>query len=75
MPSHRVRNRDDVKLLPGPGFGAAGKQRLTKHQVRITEGDMKVVKNHLRITEGPPADPEPTQPRPARNEPGPRGGP
>ena len=30
------------------------------------EGDMKVVKHILHITETPPADPEPTRPRPAR---------
>ena len=37
-------------------------------RVREVEGDMKVVNYHLRITEGPPADPEPTRPRPARDE-------
>ena len=30
------------------------------------EGDMKVVKHILHITETPPADPEPTRPRPTR---------
>ena len=49
--------------------------KAVKHQLRITEGDMKAVKHQLRITEGPPADPEPTQTRPARNEPGQRGAP
>ena len=37
--------------------------------------DMKAVNHQLRITEGPPADPEPTQTRPARNEPSQRGAP
>ena len=44
-------------------------------RVREVEGDMKVVKHQLRINEMPPADPEPTQTRPARNEPGRRGAP
>ena len=52
-----------------------GDMKVVKHQLRITEGDMKVVKHQLRITEGPPVDPEPTQTRSARNEPGPRGAP
>ena len=37
-------------------------------RVREVEGDMKVVTYRLRITEGPPADPEPPRPRPARDE-------
>ena len=44
-------------------------------RLREVEGDMKVVKYHLQITEAPPADPEPTQTRPARNETGQRGSP
>ena len=41
-------------------------------RLREVEGDMKVVKYHLQITEAPPADPEPTQTRPARDETGQR---
>ena len=42
-------------------------------RLRDVEGDMKVVKYQLQINEGPPADPEPTGTRPARDEPGQRG--
>ena len=41
-------------------------------RLREVEGDMKVVKYHLQITEAPPADPDPTQTRPARDETGQR---
>ena len=41
-------------------------------RLRDVEGDMKVVKYHLQITEAPPADPEPTHTRPARDETGQR---
>ena len=42
-------------------------------RLRDVEGDMKVVKYQLQINEGPPADPEPTGTRPARDEAGQRG--
>ena len=65
-----LRVEDRVIRLDDRVREVEGDMKVVKHQVRIMEGDMKVVKHQLRITEGPPADPEPTQTRPAPDEPG-----
>ena len=55
--------------LEGDILRLEGRVMVVDDRVREVEGDMKVVKHQLRINEMPPADPEPTQSRSARNEP------
>ena len=65
----------DLLRLEGRVIRVEDRVIVVDDRVREVEGDMKVVKHQLQITEGPPVDPEPTQTRSARNEPGPRGAP
>ena len=58
----------DILRLEGQVIRLEDRVIRLDDRVREVEGDMKVVTYHLRITEGPPADPEPPRPRPARDE-------
>ena len=68
---HRIKTelKGDFLRLEGRVIRVEGRVIGIDDRVREVEGDMTAVKHQLRITEGPPADPEPTQSRPARNEP------